>query len=55
MTVQTLSLLLSFAAILALAAIFLRVRLRAGAAKEYAPVQRRAYRFAPFCSGAWCS
>lgn len=44
MTVQTISLLVSFAAILALAAVFLRVRLRAGAAEDYAPVQGRAYR-----------
>lgn len=45
MTVQTMSLLLSFAAILLLGAVFLRVRLRSGAAEEYAPVQGRAYRF----------
>ena len=45
MTVQALSLLFSFAVILVLAAVFLRVRLRVGAAEDYAPVQGRAYRF----------
>ncbi len=52
MTVQTMSLLLSFAAILALAVVFLRVRLRKGAAEEYAPVQSRAYRFRTILFGA---
>lgn len=44
MTVQTMSLLLSAAAIVALAAVFLRVRMLAHAAEDYAPVQGRAYR-----------
>ncbi len=44
MTVQTVSLLLSAAAILILAAVFLRVRVLAHAVEDYAPVQGRAYR-----------
>ncbi len=44
MTVQSISALLSLAAIVALGAIFLRVRLLAHAPRDYAPVQARAYR-----------
>lgn len=44
MTVQTMSLLLSVVAIAALAAVFLRVRMLANAAEDYAPVQGNAYR-----------
>lgn len=44
MTVQTMSLVLSFAVILAIALVFLRVRLREGGAEDFAPVQGRAYR-----------
>lgn len=45
MTVQTMSLLVSFAAITALALVFLVVRLRGGGGEDYGPVQKRAYRF----------
>ena len=44
MTVQTMALLVSFTSILALALVFLQVRLRTGAAEEYLPVQGRSYR-----------
>jgi cytochrome c oxidase subunit 2 len=44
MTVQTMSALLSLVAIAALAAVFIHVRLQAHAARDYAPVQARAYR-----------
>lgn len=44
MTVQTQSLLFSFAAILVLAVVFLRVRLQRGDGENYGPVQGRAYR-----------
>lgn len=44
MTTQTISLLVSLAAMIALAAVFLRVRMLANAAQEYASVQGGAYR-----------
>lgn len=44
MTVQTESLLFSFAAILLLAAVFARLRLQHGSGEDYGPVQGRAYR-----------
>lgn len=44
MTVQSISALLSLVAIAALAAVFIYVRLQARQARDYAPVQSRAYR-----------
>jgi cytochrome c oxidase subunit 2 len=44
MTVQSISALLTLLAILALAGVFLRVRLLANTPQDYAPVQARAYR-----------